>query len=189
MPPLAQTIIGLLIMNEDPTATNELTGALCCRDQCGTGTRHIVGKMVNDRFAPLRLTSNILTAPRTFADPMSAVDLGGSNSRLIALKNGEVDVAGSFVRSRQDPKAWPKWSQVHQPTKTEGRAEGRRAPRRAAEASVIVSGKATGSSASDRSTDNAEALQHANSSPECGRESATRAGEHAPTAESPEYAE
>jgi hypothetical protein len=129
---------------------------------------------------------------------MSAVDLGGSSSRLIALKNGEVDVAGSFVRSRQDPKAWPKgqhssWSRVHQPAKPEGRAGGKSTPRRAAKASVIVSDfferEGTASAASDRSTDNAEDPDKENSSPEPGQERAARVGEHVPTAESPEYAE
>jgi hypothetical protein len=41
---------------------------------------------------------------------MSAVDLGGSNYKLSAVKSGTVDVSGSFVRSRQDPKTWPKGS-------------------------------------------------------------------------------
>eukprot|EP01043_Picozoa_sp_COSAG02_P097127 COSAG02_NODE_33370_length_501_cov_0.686567_1_plen_78_part_10 len=75
---------------------------------------------------------------------MSAVDLGGSSSRLRALKKGEVDVSGSFVRSRQDPKAWPKghnntWAQVHQPDRAEGRSEAELAAQRTAEAFAATS--------------------------------------------------
>lgn len=71
---------------------------------------------------------------------MSAVDLGGSSSRLRALKQGEVCVAGSFVRSRHDPKAWPKghnntWAQVYRPEST-CRPEVELSSQRAAEVSA-----------------------------------------------------
>ena len=53
---------------------------------------------------------------------MSAVDLGGSNERLAALMNGEVDVSGSFVRGGRHEPVAPyrghtnnQWAQVYRP--------------------------------------------------------------------------
>ena len=125
---------------------------------------------------------------------MSAVDLGGSSSRLRALKKGEVCVAGSFVRSRHDPKAWPKghnntWAQVHQP---ESRPEVELAPQRSAEASAEATSAAERPAAdTGREPERREISgpNKENSHPADGRSKGMRGGGTVLTADSPDYGE
>ena len=124
---------------------------------------------------------------------MSAVDLGGSSSRFQALKKGEVDVSGSFVRSRHDPKAWPRghnntWAQVHQPDRADSSARVELSPIHAAEAPAMTAtaGRPTAGTGIERREELSDSSQE-NSHPESGQSKGARGTVTA--ADSPDYGE